>query len=121
VSGRRERLGGTNKMELRIMANFTVPTNNTTKTKDDIEWSNVDPTSLPKALESKYAKLRSAMEMLVEAKTDFENDFSNACSVAAGHKMIFSYRYGLACGVVPEKVSTSKGKVAFGSLARKAK
>jgi hypothetical protein len=100
------------------MANFTVPTADTAKGKDDIDWQNVDPTSLPKALEAKYAKLRSTMEALVNAKKDFEDDFANACKVAAGHKMIFSYRFGLACGVVPEKTSSSKGKVAFGSLAK---
>lgn len=103
------------------MANFTVPTANTTKSKDEIDWQNVDPTSLPKALEAKYSKLRNAMEVLVAAKADFEGDFASACAVASGHKMIFSYRFGLACGVVPEKTSTSKGKVGFASLAKKAK
>jgi hypothetical protein len=103
------------------MANFTIPTASTAKSKDDIDWQNVDPTSLPKALETKYAKLRNAIDALSAAKAEFEGEFAGACNVAAGHKMVFSYRYGLACGVVPEKTTSSKGKVAFGSLARKVK
>jgi hypothetical protein len=99
------------------MANFTVPSN--TSSNKDVDWNNVDPASLPKELTAKYQKLRNAIETLATAKADFEGDFANACNVAAGHKMIFSYRYGLACGVVEEKTSTSKGKVAFGSLAKR--
>jgi hypothetical protein len=99
------------------MANFTVPTSD--KAANEIDWQNVDPASLPKDLTAKYTKLRSAMEALVDAKKAFEEDFASACKVASGHKMIFSYRFGLACGVVPEKTSTSKGKVAFGSLTKK--
>ena len=100
------------------MANFTVPSN-TSSSKSDVDWNNVDPASLPKELTAKYEKLRSAIDTLAQAKATFENDFASACNVAAGHKMIFSYRYGLACGVVEEKTSTSKGKVAFGSLAKR--
>ena len=99
------------------MANFTVPTADKSN-KDEIDWNNVDPASLPKELTAKYTKLRAAMEALVEAKTSFEGDFAKACNVASGHKMIFSYRFGLACGVVPEKTATSRGKVSFGSLAK---
>lgn len=101
------------------MANFTVPSNNSSKS--DVEWNNVDPASLPKELTLKYNKLRDTIAQLATAKEAFESDFASACNVAAGHKMVFSYRYGLACGVVPEKTSTSKGKIAFGSLARKSK
>ena len=99
------------------MANFTVPSN--ASSKSDVEWNNVDPASLPKELTAKYNSLRKAIDALAEARSTFESDFAAACNVAAGHKMVFSYRYGLACGVVEEKTSTAKGKVAFGTLARK--
>lgn len=104
------------------MAQFTIPSNNaSSNAKDDVEWQNVEPSSLPKNLEVKYTKLRNAIEALAAAKADFESDFASACNVETGSKMIFSYRYGLACGVVPEKQTRGKGKVNFGSLAKKGK
>lgn len=87
----------------------------------DVDWTNVDPASLPSDLQASYTKVRQLIEALDEARSAFECKFSNACNVAAGHKMIFSYRYGLACGVVEEENSTTRGKVAFSSLGKKGK
>lgn len=104
------------------MANFTLPTANTPKGKDEIEWSMIDTASLPKALGAKYTELRTIISALAKAKENFESEFSTACNIDEGYRMIFSYRFdNLSCGVVPEKDKTSKGKVAFGSLAKKGK